>query len=204
MRRQDSSPPGFVHHTKLVRVTNFRSKELEPSHNLTTNKRELIEDLVRIESDLLRALPADEETVQSPAAAGQWSPAEHILHVALNLEVVARGFVAIVAGEEDGAEPPALKKSLAKKLVLSTWRIPSEAQTSESTQPRIILRRAELKTRLREARDELVALVHDGRASVQGLLLEHPYLGGMNFSDWIRFLLIHALHHKRLMRRSLR
>ncbi len=162
-------------------------------------RRDVIEKLVQAASLIGKALPADEDGLRRALTPGGWSPAEHALHCALVCEVTAEAFRRALENLPLPRPPAEPLKSLARRFVLSTWRIPRGAEAPERVRPLVILPRAALLARLESARDEMVALDHLALRSRRELWVAHPALGPMSFVECVSFILIHARHHRRLI-----
>ncbi|MCB9832987.1 MAG: DinB family protein [Planctomycetes bacterium] len=166
------------------------------------DEREAIEKLVRAERIVRGALPEDDEVLRRAAVPGRWSPAEHALHCALVFEVQAEAFARALAAAPLGPPPEDLLKSLARRAVLLTWRIPGRPEAPERMKPPVILGREELLETLVEARDRLIDLCGLVDRPRRELWVEHPALGAMSFAESVSFILVHAQHHARLMKKG--
>lgn len=139
--------------------------------------RKAIETLVRSEHLISRALPEDDERLRRALGPGHWSPAEHALHCALVSEATAEGFRRALAARPLGPPPTDLVKSMARRFVLVTWRIPGGVPAPAQVLPLVILPREVLLARLLAARDQLIALTDHVDLPRRELWLEHPALG---------------------------
>jgi hypothetical protein len=143
-----------------------------------------------------------EDAWHEPIAAGKWSPAQHVDHV-------ARAYAAAVLEIEHGS-PMRLIGSprqrwwwrlLGLSLVRFFGRLPRGApapreirppQRSEASRPELL---AELDEQVR-AFEKAVR----GTADLSGRGFTHPYFGSLNALDGIRLLAVHTRHHARALR----
>ena len=166
--------------------------------DIEQEQRRIVEDLVRIDAMIGKLLPDDRDVLMQPMALGKWSLAEHGLHIVLTLEDCAQRFESAGQGQ-----PGSWSQRLALHAILVTFRFPSGRRAQTHLCPNIMLDRTTILSRLRESRDRLVALEKQLRLGTGHMAASHPEFGMISFSKWIRLLLIHAMHHKRLMRNML-
>ncbi len=164
---------------------------------LSATESRCVEDLVRTETPARRWHERCDGDPRDPGPDGAWSVSEQVLHVIKTLESVAEEFEARSLTEEQSEGD---RRHVPRLAVLTTWKIPlGKAQATPPVLPDVILGPDDLVPRLREARDALSRHVKGARGFGRGPRVIHPNLGAMNIVEWTRFLLIHALHHERIL-----
>ncbi len=166
-------------------------------------QRQIIEDLVRIDSMLAKLLPKDPALLIAPMSHGKWSLAEHGFHIVLTLEDCWARFDRALVSDQAHVGTRTWSQKIALHAVLATHRYPRGKSTLPHLEPCVMLDRTSILGHLRVARDGLIGLERQLRLGSGHRASQHPVFGPIPFGQWVRLLLIHALHHKRLMQKML-
>jgi hypothetical protein len=161
--------------------------------------RASVDDLVAITEGWRRALERSDAPIDVAPPAGGWSPAEHALHVALTLEVVAAAFL---RGKREGFPPLPeipIERAAVREFVLTTFRIKRGGEAPEAIRPDVILPLDALSERLRAARAAFEPLLDLAGRSREEAWIPHFALGPLSFREALRFLYVHSLHHLRIV-----
>jgi hypothetical protein len=164
---------------------------------LLTEHRAVVEEFAR------RAAAVAPEQWDVPRAAGKWSPAQQVKHVASAYELFVH--------ELRGGQPARalgspmqrrISRGVAKPLVFATGRLPGGVKAPREVRPpehpgtaEELL--AELETRVGEF--ETVVREAAGRADQERVHVTHPYFGELSLVDGVRFCGIHTRHHARFL-----
>ena len=155
------------------------------------------------ESEALLGLHAATLALPIPALSA-WSPEQHLAHLALANELVARNITSLVRGSGplvvEAGEPPA--EALA---ILASGRIPrGRSQSPRIVRPPEAVQRAYLIEWLAGNRREF--LQHAGNADAVARAhkkVPHQVLGPLTASQWVRFAAMHTGHHLEIVRELL-
>ncbi|MCA9320689.1 MAG: DinB family protein [Planctomycetes bacterium] len=164
---------------------------------LNSLQRRILSDLIRIEGDWRRLVRDLGRPFDLGPPEGGWSPAERLLHVILSLEDTADHFQRALPGDP---EPPGFRERAGRLFVLTTFRLPPRLETPDAWQPGLILPAAALMARLHEAKEAFLPLLGRVGGSQPAVFRHHVSLGSMNLADWVRYLLVHSLHHSAALR----
>jgi hypothetical protein len=133
------------------------------------------------------------------APAGKWTPAQIVEHLALSLELSARGFEAA-----QGARARRPRTSLER---LSGWFVfrlgwtPPGIRAPRRTTPAGQVEAADAGRHFREGLRRWLVL--ESRPAVErdaAVYVQHPRLGELDFEEWLRFHEWHCRHHARQIR----
>jgi len=159
------------------------------------------EDLVRTRRIIQEFINSGDEN--TGVEIGRWGASELALHMILTLELTGASFQDIVREIPLPAPEMTWGRSIARHFVLMTYRIPEGRDCPPAARPLTILPTTELDRRLTTAWERLARLATRlAGESRRACWIHHPALGPMSFREWVRFLLIHSLHHRRIARRD--
>ena len=161
--------------------------------------RRALEDLLRIRTIVERALDEPHEILIAPGRHGAWSIAEHAMHIVLSLDECAQAFRGCPAVTE-GNESSTLGMTLSRKAAEWTFRYPGGLLAPTHLVPRSIPPKESIRQELRTTLDEVIRFAPEAKSRGGGANARHHLFGFMPFSSWARILLVHALHHRRLIR----
>ncbi len=159
-------------------------------------RRAILEDLVRIVAEVRKLLNRDLPELHRPGGGGRWSLAEVALHIVLVLEDCHQRFEEALDENREPPTPPSFTQILNQKMILTTFRYPSQLQALQGLVPGIMLTGDEICSRLEEAKDHLLRIEAILIGRHKTFLVQHPRFGAMSFFHWVRLVLIHTLHHK--------
>jgi len=136
------------------------------------------------------------------APAGKWTPAQIVEHLAISLELSARGF------EEARGSQRCRPKTLAERV--STWFvfrlgwIPPGIKAPRRATPAPQVEAADAERRFREGLARWTALETTLAAGPSlTVLVKHPRLGELDLGEWLRFHAWHCRHHAKQIRQRL-
>src|SRR5574341_2425865 len=157
-----------------------------------------VADLERVVLDPLAGRPAVDWSRES---GGKGTPAQIVEHLALSLELSARGF------EKTGDRRPPRSRTLVERvacwLVFDVgWTPPVRAARRTVPMPEVDAPSAERHFREGLARWAALEARAAGRAG-DPVYVEHPRLGPLHLEDWLRFHAWHCRHHAKQIRRRL-
>jgi hypothetical protein len=119
---------------------------------------------------------ADSETIMARPASGEWSPHEHLAHLARQHAVFLERLQRIIA--EDAPELP-------------RYRAEEDSRWSEWSS----LATDEVLSRLFSLRSEILQFIANLREVDANRVGIHPVLGKMDIAHWLEFFLLHEAHH---------
>lgn len=159
-------------------------------------------DIPRIVLGRLEGQPPE---VWSRSNGTAWSPGQIVAHLAAAIDTSALGF------ESRADKPPMqrrkgpLRQRIARIFILKTGRIPGRRLAPEATRPEVAPDRDATMTRLRTAVQRFQELERRLLpARENDLFLKHPALGDLTLREFMRFHVVHALHHAKQMDARLR
>lgn len=130
------------------------------------------------------------------APAGKWTAAQIVEHLALSLELSARGFEAPSGAR--ARRPPTTLERLSGWFVFRLRWTPPGIRAPRRTTPAQRIEAADAERHFREGLDRWAALesrLATGRDS--GSYVRHPRLGELDLEEWLRFHEWHCWHHAR-------
>jgi hypothetical protein len=157
-----------------------------------------IRDLPDIVLGPLRDRP---DTAWSTAPAGKWTPGEIVAHLAQVLDRSATGFEARAEHAPMTRRGGGPKQFVARNLVLGTGWFPRGRKAPEGSAPPASPNRATTEADFRRGVERFMALEQKllpRRA--KDLFLKHPVLGDLTLGEFMRFHVVHSLHHAKQIR----
>jgi hypothetical protein len=149
-------------------------------------------------TDLLAACDAacaaaehDDARLAAVRPGSGWSPAQHLSHVALANGRIVKAIMALARGR--GAKRPGPPADGARAF-LESGSIPrGAAQAPPGTGPADVVDLAATRRLLDETRRAFADLDLSGVAA--DLARDHPALGPLTATEWVRFAVAHTRHH---------
>lgn len=155
-----------------------------------------VADLERIVlGPLARRAPSDWQR----APTGKWTPAQIVEHLALSLELSARGFER--TQDARARRPRTLLERVSGWFVFGIGWTPPGIRAPRRTTPAERIEPADAERHFREGLDRWAAL--ESRAATEqdsGVYVHHPRLGELDLGEWLRFHEWHCRHHARQIR----
>jgi len=138
------------------------------------------------------------------SAAGRWSPAQIVDHVAAAIELSARGFNERAGKPPMTRRPRGISAALAQRVVFATGIFGVRRRAPAVTQPGPSPERAATEARLRQAVQHYLEVErHLLPARARDLFLKHPVFGDLTLGEFETFHVRHAEHHARQLRERL-
>lgn len=156
---------------------------------LLAANRSAVDDLTRA----ARALPV--ERWYQPRAAGKWSPAQLLEHVAIAYEKSQD----VIRMERAPTRIPRFLRSITGRLffrpILRKGMFPERSPGPKLLRPSAHPpdREAVLR-RLRVAAEVFEGAANERRQTGR-TMLDHPFFGAVSLEDWVRFSELHTRHH---------
>lgn len=160
-------------------------------------------DRILTQHDRIAELLAGDETAllsRQPARSG-WSPAEHLEHLVVVDDYLARETLAALEKPPTTSGSPTLA---GRAVLLLGWiprgkgEAPKEVFPTGADLPGIRQQAAEARARIESLRPHLDAIARSPARQA------HPSLGTFTLAQWLRFALVHDLHHLKIVRELMR
>jgi len=135
------------------------------------------------------------------APTGKWTPAQIVEHLALSLELSARGFEGAKGAER--RRPATPLERVSGWFVFRLGWTPPGIQAPRRTTPARWVEAADAERHFREGLARWATLASRPAEPNPGVFVHHPRLGELDVEGWIRFHAWHCRHHARQIRRRL-
>lgn len=153
---------------------------------------------------VLGPLEGKPDSAWTTAPAGKWAPGEIVAHLAQVLQRSADGFEARAGHAPMKRRGGGPRQFVARNLVLGTGWIPSGRTAPEGTAPPASPNRATTEADLRRGVERFIALEKQLLPErADDLFLKHPVLGDLTLGEFMRFHVVHALHHAKQIHQRL-
>lgn len=158
--------------------------------------------VVELERIVLGPLAGRSASDWQRAPRGKWSPAQIVEHLALSLELSARGF--------EAAQGPQVRRPKTPPERVSTWFvfrlgwIPPGIEAPRRATPAHHVEAADAERHFREGLARWAALeplLAVGPSPT--VFVKHPRMGELDLAEWLRFHAWHCRHHAKQIRRRL-
>lgn len=135
-------------------------------------------------------------------AAGCWSPAQILEHLALGFSGTAKGAARCVESGRPAASAPTVRHRLSTAVVVTFGYLPSGRPAPERTRPRGLSGEAAMQAVRANviAMDEGLARCAEQFGS-RVAILDHPILGPLSVAQWRTFHRVHTRHHMKQIAR---
>ncbi|MDP1568983.1 MAG: DinB family protein [Vicinamibacterales bacterium] len=159
----------------------------------------LLADTRRLLDDAVAGLDPAAAAVRP--AAGKWSVAEIVEHLALAYEGTVKGMERVLDTGVPRATPPSPTQRLFKLIIVNLGYFPTGREAPKHVVPQgVTLEEALARAGAGLERLDLVLDAAAARFGSSQKLVNHPILGAFSVQDWRRFHRIHTRHHTRQVR----
>ena len=147
---------------------------------------------------LLEAVaPVSEEEWKQKPPQGGWSVAEILVHLG---QVEMR----VMTGAKERLRSEPQPRSFRERFHLPVWLVEYRVVKRESPIPldeKLIADKAESLARLSAIRDDTLGVLKENEEkNLSGYHMKHPFLGQLDFHEWMRMLASHEIRHTKQIR----
>lgn len=134
---------------------------------------------------------------RQPPHPGAWSAADVIGHLTTVETAITEGAARMIQAQP---RPVPLLRRIHVPVIFAEWRF-LKRKTPISTDPALLLEKAEMMGRLADLRRRTLAFLEaNAGPNLRAYRWRHPFLGSLHFYDWFRVMAHHEVRHTKQIR----